>query len=138
MNYEKDKTELDFAYKIRHALNQSAENLPDQTLNKLAAARKQALARKKPEGSKVRARQQVLAGNTGFSFPGPSTWLGKLGVALPLLVLVLGLFGIYQYEQQRRIRDLADIDTAVLVDELPPAAYLDKGFNAYLNDAQGE
>ena len=47
-------------------------------------------------------------------------------------VMVVGLVGIYQSEQQQRISETADIDAAVLSDELPLTAYLDHGFNAYL------
>jgi hypothetical protein len=136
MSYSQETRDIDFAYKVRHALNHSAESLPTQTLDRLAAARKQALARKKPDmPSAVLATSGVLAGNTGLTFRGPGTWMGKLGIALPLLVLVAGLTGIYQYEQKQRVADLADIDAAVLVDELPPSAYLDNGFTAYLNQS---
>jgi hypothetical protein len=136
MSYSQETKDIDFAYKVRHALNESAEQLSAQTLDRLANARKLAMSRKKDDApSAALAISGVLAGNTGFSFQGPGTWLGKLGIALPLLVLVAGLFGIYQYEQQRRVADLAEIDAAVLVDELPPAAYLDTGFTAYLNQA---
>ena len=40
--------------------------------------------------------------------------------------------GIYHHEQQRRIAEIAELDAAVLSDELPLSAYLDHGFNAYL------
>ena len=39
-------------------------------------------------------------------------------------------------EQQERIADLAEIDAAVLSDELPLDAYLDHGFNAYLSQSE--
>ncbi|MBC3861918.1 DUF3619 family protein [Undibacterium jejuense] len=137
MNYSKESQDLDFAYKVRRALNESAESLPTPTLDRLAQARKAALARKKPDsGAKVHVFSGVLAGTNGFSFPGPSTWLGKLGIIIPLLALIAGLAGIYENEKQQRINELADIDTAVLVDELPPAAYVDTGFTAYLNKAE--
>ncbi|MCU6433051.1 DUF3619 family protein [Undibacterium sp. Jales W-56] len=137
MNYSREARDLDFAYKVRHALNESAERLPAPTLDRLASARKIAMSRKKQSSpTAALAFNGILAGNHGFSFGGPSSWLGKLGVALPMLVLILGLIGIYEYEQQRRISDLADIDVAVLADELPPDAYLDTGFSAYLNKAE--
>jgi hypothetical protein len=66
----------------------------------------------------------------------PFGWLGRMGMVLPLLALVGGLAGIYQYEQQERIADLAEIDAAVLSDELPLSAYLDHGFNAYLTQSE--
>ncbi|MES2047879.1 MAG: DUF3619 family protein [Pseudomonadota bacterium] len=134
LNEAKD---IEFAYKIRRALNESAENIPESSLNRLSNARKIALSRKKQESSiAVFATKDVLAGHTGFSFQGPNSWFGKLGVVLPMLVLIVGLFGIYEYEQNQRINDLAEIDAAVLVDELPPDAYLDTGFSAYLNKAE--
>ncbi|MFZ6747831.1 DUF3619 family protein [Undibacterium sp. Ren11W] len=137
MNYLKDTNELEFAYKVRRALNESAENIPGSTLERLAEARRIALTRKKQAAPvAVRSVSGVLAGNSGFSFQGPNSLLGKFGVALPLLVLILGLFGIYQYEQQQRIADLAEIDVAMLVDELPPDAYLDTGFRAFLNKTE--
>lgn len=132
-----DAKDTAFAYKVRRALNESAENIPESTLNRLSDARKIALSRKKQESSiAVFASKGVLAGNSGFSFQGPNSWFGKLGVVLPMLVLIVGLFGIYEYEQNQRINDLAEIDAAVLVDELPPDAYLDTGFTAYLNKAE--
>jgi hypothetical protein len=127
--------ELDFAYKVRHALNESAENLPASTTHRLASARKTALSRKKKD-SRLRALakvpQQVLAGQGSHFSHKPLFWLARVGLALPLIVVALGLTSMYQYEQQRRIRETAEIDAAVLVDELPLSAYLDHGFNAYL------
>lgn len=137
MNYSKEAKDLEFAYKVRRALNESSENISEPALARLASARKIALAHKKQAAPAVIfARKNVLASNTNLSFPGPASWLGKFGVALPMLVLILGLFGIYEYEQQQRISDLAEIDAAVLVDELPPDAYLDTGFSAYLNKVE--
>jgi hypothetical protein len=137
MNHAKDTHDLEFAYKVRRALNESAENIPNSALERLANARKIALSKKKQAAPvAVRSFSGVLAGNSGFSFQGPSSLIGKLGIAFPLLVLVIGLFGIYEYEQQQRITDLAEIDVAVLVDELPPDAYLDTGFLAFLNKSE--
>lgn len=127
--------ELDFAYKVRHALNESAENLPASTAQRLASARKAAVSRKKKD-SRLRAfaeaPQQVVAGQTGHFLGKPLSWLARAGLAVPLVVMVIGLTSMYQYEQQRRIRETAEIDAAVLADELPLSAYLDHGFNAYL------
>lgn len=137
MNYSKESRDLDFAYKVKRALNESAENIPSPAMERLAQARKLALARKKPEATvSVFAVKNVLAGVSGFSSQGKGSWFGKVGLVLPMLALVAGLFGIYEYEQQQNISELADIDAAVLVDELPPAAYIDTGFSAYLNKAE--
>ena len=121
--------DLNFAYKVRHALNAHLDELPASTTERLASARKAALSRKKAHAP-VRFAQGQLAGNTGalFSF----SFLNRMAVAIPLLALVVGLAGIYEYEEQQRIAELAELDAAVLSDELPLTAYLDQGFNAYL------
>ncbi len=123
--------DLNFAYKVRHALNARLEHLPPSTMDRLATARQLALSRKKahaPEGA-------AWAGNAGRFFQ-PFSWLGRMGVAVPLLALAAGLVGIYQAQQQQRISELAELDAAVLSDELPLSAYLDHGFNAYLTQRE--
>jgi len=121
--------DLNFAYKVRHALNERLDQLPASTTDRLAAARKAAFSRKKAH-SPVRASQRQLAGNIGAFFS--SSMLGKMAIVVPLLALVVGLASIYEYEEQQRIAELAELDAAVLSDELPLTAYLDQGFNAYL------
>ncbi|NHZ78407.1 DUF3619 family protein [Massilia sp. CCM 8695] len=121
--------DLNFAYKVRHALNEHLDDLPASTSERLAAARAAAMARKKPHAP-VKAAQTQLVGNIGALFSFSS--LGRMGVALPLMALVAGLAGVYQYEEQQRIAEIAELDAAVLSDELPLTAYLDQGFNAYL------
>lgn len=121
--------DLNFAYKVRHALNEHLDHLPSSTADRLASARKLAVARKKAHAP-VRLAQGQLAGNIGAFFTS-SMW-GRMGVIVPLMALVVGLAGIYQYEEQQRIAELAELDAAVLSDELPLTAYLDQGFNAYL------
>jgi hypothetical protein len=125
--------DLNFAYKVRHALNENLDNIPASTAERLASARKIALSRKKNE-SPLRAwlPQRAVAGDVGVFFDKPLSWLGRMGLAVPVVVLVAGLIGIYQFEQQQRISETAEIDAAVLADELPLSAYLDHGFNAYL------
>jgi hypothetical protein len=125
--------ELNFAYKVRHALNENIESLPASTTDKLASARKIALSRKKKDSPlRVLLPQRALAGDVGAVFGKPLSWLARMGVAVPLLIAVAGVVGIYQFEQQRRISETAEIDAGVLSDELPLSAYLDHGFNAYL------
>jgi Protein of unknown function (DUF3619) len=127
-------TELNFAYKVRHALNESIDTLPVATTDRLAAARKMALSRKKKHSPlRAFAVQGTLAGHIGNFFNElPLAWLSRMSLAIPLIALVAGLVGIYQFEQQHRISEIAEIDAMVLSDELPLSAYLDHGFNAYL------
>jgi hypothetical protein len=125
--------ELNFAYKVRHALNENLDNLPVATTDRLAAARKKALAVKRQDSPlKALAAQHVMAGPAAEFFGNTSSWFNRVGLIIPLLALVAGLSGMYQFEKQQRISDTADIDAAVLSDELPLSAYLDHGFSAYL------
>lgn len=125
--------DLNFAYKVRHALNEQLDQLPASTTDRLAAARKKAVARKKAAAPLRVARRWLAAtGPSLFS----SAWIGRAAVAAPLLAMVFGLASIYQYEQKQRIAELAELDAAVLSDELPLTAYLDHGFNAYLSQEQ--
>ncbi len=124
--------EENFAYKVRHALNQKLEDLPDNVTERLAKARQVAVSRKKQTSPiYVRVLREAFAGGSG-SVSSPFSWIGQLKLGLPALVLAIGLFGIVHYEEQRHISETAAIDMAVLSDELPPAAYTDIGFSAYL------
>lgn len=124
--------QLNFAYKVRHALNENLDNMPEATVDRLAAARKAALARKKKDSPlRVFVTHPVLATGTSF-FRQPVEWLSRMSLAIPLVVLVAGLVGIYQFEKEQRISEIAELDAAVLTDELPLSAYLDHGFNAFL------
>ena len=121
--------DLNFAYKVRHALNEHLDHLPASTADRLASARKMAVSRKKAHAP-VRLAQRQLAGNIASFFATPL--MNRMGVVVPLLALVIGLAGIYEHEEQERVAELAELDAAVLSDELPLTAYLDQGFNAYL------
>ena len=127
--------DTNFAYKVRHALNARLDDIPASTAERLANARKMAVSRKKTHAPATLAHAS-FAGNVGSFFSRFSCFsflsLGRAGVAIPLLALVAALAGVYQYEQERRIEELAELDAAVLSDELPLTAYLDHGFNAYL------
>jgi hypothetical protein len=135
-----DQKEAEFALKVRRALDESITTLPAASLDKLAVARRTALARKKPEKVVVPVFAPVLAGagmapSLGSPASGSSGKRGRfsrLTLAWPLLALVIGLAGIAYWEDQQRTAELADIDAAMLSDNLPLDAYLDHGFNAYL------
>ena len=132
--------EINFAYRVRHALNEKLEQLPATTGSRLAVARQLALSRKKPDAGRrvVVPRLAAAHGSSGDGFfSRPLSWLGRASVALPVIIVFAGLIGMYQVEKRQHIVELAEIDAMVLSDELPLNAYLDHGFNAYLAQ-QGE
>ncbi len=121
-----------FAAAIRRALDESTSALPQSTLERLAVARKTALrAQTFPATRRATVGELAFAG--GASGSGDRFGFGRASLVLSAVVLVGAcLAGLYQIEQDRRIQDLADMDTAVLNDDLPISAYADQGFNAYL------
>jgi len=126
--------ELEFAYKVRRVLDDGIEVMPKRTVNRLAASRQMAIARKKPElAGYATVFVPRLAGAFSTGLSDSRNWLVRIGIAIPLLVLVLGSVGIYHYEQTHTIAALAELDAAVLADELPIDAYLDHGFTTYLS-----
>ncbi|MCC2955801.1 DUF3619 family protein [Massilia sp. IC2-477] len=125
--------DINLAYKIRHALNDNLDALPASTTERLAAARALALSRKKPDAAPGKPGKRPLFDFNAL-FTGPA--LARIAVAVPMLALVIGMGGVYQVEQQQRLAAMAEIDAAVLADELPLTAYLDHGFNAYVESQQ--
>lgn len=59
-------------------------------------------------------------------------WWMRLGILIPVLLLVAGLVGIEEWRASEQIAATAEIDAALLSDELPPAAYTDPGFSEFL------
>jgi hypothetical protein len=121
--------DINLAYKIRHALNDNLDSLPASTTDRLAAARALAMSRKKADAPRKRAGFDVRSLFT-------TQWMGRVAVAVPLLAMVVGLAGVYQVEREQRMAELADLDAAVMSDDLPLTAYTDHGFNAYLAQQQ--
>jgi hypothetical protein len=66
---------------------------------------------------------------------GPSRWF-KFASIMPLCLLVAGLLLIQHGQWYEQILAAAEVDTALLSDNLPPAAYSDPGFSEYLSDEQ--
>jgi hypothetical protein len=60
-----------------------------------------------------------------------SLW-NRIASLLPLFALVVGLMIISVMQDQWRAQELADIDTELLTDDLPPSAYTDPGFVHFL------
>ena len=125
--------DINFAYRVRHALTENLDQLPNETLTGLSKARDIAMSRKKKDAPiRVAVVQRAFAGHVGVFIQVPLSWFARTGLILPALLLVIGLAGLYQHAAQQRISETADIDAAVLSDELPLTAYLDHGFNAFL------
>ena len=113
-------------------LSQGAQSLPAGIKDRLHAARMKALSVRKAE--KVRAQKPVFAGVAGNWNSGSNGVWDTVGWVAPLIVLVFGLIGIAQWQDESRINDIAEVDAALLTDDVPPDAYADSGFLAFLKN----
>ncbi|MGD9945407.1 MAG: DUF3619 family protein [Burkholderiaceae bacterium] len=128
-----------FALSVRRALDESAERLPYRVSHRLAGARQAALARLPASAEQPLAAAALAAaphGGTSTPLDGltpPLRWR-LLATLVPLIVLGLGLYGISHLEASYTADAVADVDEAVLVDDIPIAAYADRGFGVFLKN----
>jgi hypothetical protein len=126
-------TEADqFGLTAAALLRQGTQSLPAGIKDRLYAARLKALSVKKPE--KVRIEQHILTSSSGNWSSGSRSLWDNVGWVAPLVVLVFGLIGIAQWQQDSRINDIAELDVALLTDDVPPDAYADSGFLGFLKN----
>lgn len=121
--------ELEFAQKLTKLLDQGTTELDNATATKLLDARKEALAhfQQKP----VRGWVPVWASNTLGRITEPFS--KHLGMSFALLVVAVCLTGLVAWQTLgQQGNEIAEIDQALLTDELPINAYLDKGFESWL------
>ena len=146
INRDLDTQMTRFGMRVAAGLNEHSRSLPHDVSERLRFAREQALMK----AQSARAAQKVLAPSTqvvrngttlalnGRGSPGgkPSQGWLKFASFLPLVMLVAGLLLIQHGEWYEQVMAAAEIDTALLSDNLPPAAYGDPGFSEYLSDEQ--
>ena len=113
-------------------LRQGTQSIPQGIKDRLYAARMKAISLKKPD--KVHIQKAVLAGSGRNWTSGSNGLWDSMGWIAPLVVLVFGLIGIAQWQDDSRINDIAEVDAALLSDDVPPDAYADSGFMAFLKN----
>ena len=151
LNLSASPAELDarvtrFGLRIAASMTESNAALPHDVAERLRFAREQALTRaaqvraasaaqhaKSPASANV---SQVM-GSTLALGGGPRGGSGnglwaKLVSALPLILLLGGLLLMQQGQFNQQIAAQAEVDTALLSDNLPPAAFSDPGFAEFL------
>ena len=114
-------------------LNEHATDLPHDISERLRVARLQALSLRKREPIRVLVPQLATAGGPELMPMGEdmSLWR-RLASVLPLIALLFGLASIHVFQNEFRTAELASLDTEILTDDLPPAAYTDPGFLVFL------
>lgn len=124
-----------FGRHVAARLSESAAALPHDITERLRVARLQALA----QYPRLQTATTVVSGGTAaLTLGGPSggsrLWRFVASL-LPLMVLAAGLVALNLLIGDERARELADIDAAILTDDLPPSAYADPGFAQFLKSA---
>jgi len=95
---------------------------------RLRVARQQAVASRKIEATPL-----IVSSRSGqATLAGASLWWARGASVLPLLALVVGLVTISQWQADDRADAIAEVDAALLTDELPTDAYTDPGFRQFL------
>jgi Protein of unknown function (DUF3619) len=116
--------ELQLPYKVKHYLDLGAERIDRDTAGKLHAARERALAR-----APVAFSRLGLAGLGQVSFD--MVW-PALRSAAALLIVALGVAGTSYWNSLEQASEYEEVDAALLSDDLPIDAYLDRGFDAWI------
>ena len=123
-----------FALRLASRLSEGSAGLSYDIAERLRAAREQAVGKRKI--SKLQSVGTVVSNGqsaalTWGSADGMGFW-GRLGAILPLVALVVGLLTINSIQNDNRAKEVAEVDSALLIDDLPPAAFSDPGFVQFL------
>ncbi len=128
-----------FALKLTSRLSDATDTLPHDLTERLRVSRQQAVAKRKlaslthaataPSVSRSGGSATLSMGSGGNE---PFSLWNMIASALPLVALMVGLFVINNIQNDNRAREVAEVDAALLTDDLPPAAYADPGFVQFL------
>lgn len=126
-----------FARRVTARLSSGTAELPYDISERLRASRMQALAKRKKAVAPARIATAISVDGAGTATLGRggnegSGWWNALVSAVPLMALVVGLVMINIAQDESSANDVAEVDAALLTDDLPPAAYADPGFVQFL------
>ena len=131
-----------FGHAIVERLEQGLVDTPHEVTERLRVARLYAVERRRlaTRGKvSVRATSGIRASSTVVSLSGGEEggWGLRWVAALPVVALVAGLLFASGAQTNQRDLELAEVDSALLTDDLPPAAYADPGFMQFLKSPHG-
>lgn len=128
-----DALQARFALKLTAKLSEHANELAPDLIERLRFARETAAerARAARRAEDVSAVGVGAQGTAILGRLGGRWWLKAASIA-PMLVLAAGLFMIQRWQETIQISAAAEVDAALLADDLPPTAYRDVGFAEFL------
>lgn len=125
------------ARQITARLSDGEALLPYDITERLRASRERAVSERRRELRAARVQVASAASVQGGTLTLGSgdeggTWWRALISAIPVLALIAGLVVVNVQTDQVGLSEVTEVDTALLTDDLPPAAYADPGFIQYL------
>lgn len=133
---QKRATILQDRYGLKTAcyLSAGAADLPYEISERLRAARAQAVSKRKIVKMETSGSVVIAGDSAALSWGSDDgvSWWARIGSVLPLIALVVGLLAINSIQSDNRDQEVAEVDAALLTDELPPAAFADPGFIQFL------
>jgi hypothetical protein len=137
---DSDGLEARFGLRVAAMLGERANSTAPDITERLRFAREQAVARGAASRRQVQAAAApaavVVGRGRSATLAEHFGWWFKLASAAPLAMLVLGLVAIEHAHDKAQIAAVAEVDAALLADDLPPAAYTDPGFAEYLKTSK--
>ena len=130
-----DALEARYALRIAARLSEQAERIDGDVTERLRFARERALQAARVARVPQAAAQPVGArGGAAIlgAGRGGSRWWLRLASVVPLVALVCGLVLIQKTQTATQVAVAAEVDAALLSDDLPPSAYSDAGFVEFL------
>lgn len=129
-----DTLESQFGRRVAARLASGSEQLPHDIGERLRVARQQAVGRRKL-APQLHLAPVVISNGRSATLGLGGRWWTRIGSVVPLIALVAGLITISVMQDDDRANDLAEVDSALLTGDLPPAAYTDPGFAQFLKAA---
>ena len=126
-----------FARAVVARVSESSDQLSHEISERLRAARMQAIAKRKVTLVAYAEAVSTQNGVATLNADDEGGFWRKFASVIPLVALVAGLVSIGWIQDEKRADELAKVDAELLLDELPPAAYVDPGFVAFLRKGQG-
>lgn len=128
-----DALQSRFGLRVAARLNERSEYIGVDVSERLRFAREKALeaARAARVANSFPHFGTTSAGAALLGRAGAGWWM-KGAAVMPALALIAGLLLIQQSQTNAQISVAAEIDAALLADDLPPNAYSDAGFAEFL------
>jgi len=129
-----------FARKTVSHLSAGTAELSHDISERLRSARVQAVLQRKVVKHQTAENLVTSGSSAALSFGSGDgwNWWNRVGSVLPLIALVVGLLTINSLQGDNRAQELAEVDAALLTDDLPPDAFADPGFNQFLKTTHQE